>query len=95
MATQDEFEASLARLSAAKETLSTAIDARLSREAILVDTEVVLQRMTADRGRLAKELDLALARSERLEKANREVSHRLVDAMERVRNIVSPPSSET
>ena len=46
--------------------------------------------MTADRGRLARELDTALARGQRLERANREVSKRLVDAMERVRLVLAP-----
>ncbi|MER0237601.1 DUF4164 family protein [Fulvimarina sp. MAC8] len=90
MAEDGDFERSEARLQAAADALSTAIDTRLAREAVLVDTEAAIQRMTADRGRLARELDNALARSERLEKANREVSHRLVDAMERVRNVIAP-----
>ncbi|MDY8110262.1 DUF4164 family protein [Fulvimarina sp. 2208YS6-2-32] len=89
----DEFDRSEARLAAAGEALSGAIEARLARESVLVDTEAMIQRMTTDRGRLARELDGALARSERLEKANREVSHRLVDAMERVRDVISPPEA--
>ncbi|MEN3792600.1 DUF4164 family protein [Fulvimarina sp. MAC3] len=90
MAADGDFERSEARLKAAVDALSAAIDTRIARESVLVDTEAAMQRMTADRGRLARELDNALARSERLEKANREVSHRLVDAMERVREVIAP-----
>jgi hypothetical protein len=45
--------------------------------------------MTADRSRLASELDTALTRAERLETANREVSRRLVTAMEAIRDVLS------
>ncbi|EAU43000.1 hypothetical protein FP2506_09161 [Fulvimarina pelagi HTCC2506] len=93
MVADDEFERSEARLQAAVNALSTAIETRVARESVLVDTEAVMQRMTADRGRLARELDNALARAERLERVNREVSHRLVDAMERVRDVISPSES--
>ncbi|MCK5931103.1 MAG: DUF4164 family protein [Fulvimarina manganoxydans] len=90
MKRDEEFEAAEQRLHAAGEALGTAVEARLSREAVLIDAEAEIQRMTADRGRLARELDTALARGQRLERANREVSKRLVDAMERVRQVLAP-----
>lgn len=95
MAGDGDFEQSEARLQAAADGLSTAIETRIARESVLIDFEAAIQRMTADRGRLARELDNALARSERLEKANREVSHRLVDAMERVRDVIAPSKEQS
>ncbi|AAL51493.1 hypothetical cytosolic protein [Brucella melitensis bv. 1 str. 16M] len=47
-----------------------------------------MQRMNADRSRLAQELDQSEARAERLEAANREVSRRLVTAMETIRAVL-------
>ena len=44
--------------------------------------------MTADRGRLAGELDACMLKAGRLEEANREVSRRLVAAMEAIRQVM-------
>ncbi|MEX6505269.1 DUF4164 domain-containing protein [Jiella sp. M17.18] len=88
MASQDPFEAARERLRAAVEQLSEAVDGRLSRESAGQSVEVEIQRQTADRARLARELDAALAHSQRLERVNRDVSHRLVDAMEHVRRVL-------
>lgn len=49
---------------------------------------VEIQRMAADRARLAKELDEAKARSSHLNDVNGQVSRRLVDAMEKVRSVM-------
>ena len=88
MADEKDLSAAETRFKAAGEGLASAVEARLAREAVLVEVEAEIQRMTADRGRLARELDSAMARGERLEKANKAVSQRLVDAMERIRDIV-------
>ncbi|MCQ0988955.1 DUF4164 family protein [Jiella marina] len=87
MQSEDPFDAARARLRTALQRLEAAVDARLQRPEDPVDVAEEVQRQTADRGRLARELDAALARGERLEQANREVSRRLVDAMERVRAV--------
>lgn len=87
MQSEDPFDAARARLRTALQRLEAAVDARLQRQDGPVDVAEEVQRQTADRGRLARELDAALARGERLEQANREVSRRLVDAMERVRAV--------
>ena len=50
--------------------------------------EAEVQRMNADRSRLAQELDNSEARAERLEEANKEVSRRLVTAMETIRAVL-------
>ncbi len=78
----------LARLNEALTRLESAIDARLEREAALGDAEAEVQRMGADRTRLAESLDSAEARAIRLESTNREVSRRLVDAMEAIRSVL-------
>ncbi|WP_425484662.1 DUF4164 domain-containing protein [Aureimonas mangrovi] len=77
------------RLQKALERLEAAVDKRLDRESVVVSVEEEVQRMTADRGRLAGELDAALARGMRLEEANREVSRRLVTAMEQIRGVMT------
>ncbi len=78
----------IARLSAAIKTVESAVDERIEREEGLSDAEAEVQRMGADRTRLALSLDSAEARSARLEHTNREVSRRLVDAMEAIRTVL-------
>jgi hypothetical protein len=78
----------IARLGRAMETLEQGVEARLEREQDYVEVEAEIQRMNADRARLAQELDNSEARGERLEEANREVSRRLVTAMETIRAVL-------
>ena len=80
------------RLNNALNLLERAIDARVERESELADTEAEVQRMGADRTRLAESLDEAQARAQRLENSNREVSRRLVDAMESIRAVLDRES---
>lgn len=77
------------RLEKALARLEKAVDARVSRDALVVPVAEEVQRMTADRVRLAGELDAALQRGLRLEEANHEVSKRLVTAMEEIRDAVA------
>ena len=77
------------RLQAALERLERAVDRRLSRDHVVISAEEEVQRMTADRSRLAAELDTALTRASRLDAANREVSRRLVAAMETIRDVLA------
>ena len=65
------------------------MDRRLSRDHVVISAEEEVQRMTADRSRLAAELDTALTRASRLDAANREVSRRLVAAMETIRDVLA------
>jgi len=83
-----QISSSLEKLDNAVGALESAIDARLDRESGLVDVEAEVQRMGADRARLAESLDGAEAKAQRLESANREVSRRLVDAMESIRSVL-------
>ena len=78
----------LARLGRAMDALDNAVVARLEHEQDYTEAEAEVQRMNADRARLAQELDNSEARGERLEEANKEVSRRLVTAMETIRAVL-------
>ncbi|MCA0275698.1 MAG: DUF4164 domain-containing protein [Proteobacteria bacterium] len=78
----------IGRLGRAIETLESAAAARLEHEQDYGEAEAEVQRMNADRARLAQELDNSEARAERLEEANKEVSRRLVTAMETIRAVL-------
>jgi len=78
----------IARLGRAIEALENAVAARLEHERDYSEAEAEVQRMNADRSRLAQELDNSEARAERLEDANKEVSRRLVTAMETIRAVL-------
>jgi hypothetical protein len=76
------------RLDRALGVLEEAVDLRLEKEGDYAEAEEEVQRMNTDRSRLAQELDISEARAERLEAANREVSRRLVTAMETIRAVL-------
>lgn len=76
------------RLGKAMDSLEHASAARLEHEQDYSEAEAEVQRLNADRSRLAQELDLSEARAERLEEANKEVSRRLVTAMETIRAVL-------
>lgn len=76
------------QLNTALERLEKVVDARVEREAALGDAEAEVQRMGADRARLAESLDNAQDRALKLEHVNKEVSRRLVDAMESIRSVI-------
>ncbi|WP_011582753.1 MULTISPECIES: DUF4164 domain-containing protein [Chelativorans] len=78
----------LIRLGKAIDSLEAASDARLERERDFSEAEAEVQRMGADRARLAQEIDKSEARAERLSEVNREVSRRLVAAMETIRAVL-------
>ncbi|MBP0438184.1 DUF4164 domain-containing protein [Tianweitania sediminis] len=76
------------RLGRALGALEAVVAARVERESDYHEAEAEVQRMNADRARLAGELDNSEARAERLEEANKEVSRRLVTAMETIRAVL-------
>jgi len=76
------------RLGKAMDALEHAAAERLDRELDYSEAEAEVQRLNADRARLAQELDNSEARGERLEEANKEVSRRLVTAMETIRAVL-------
>jgi hypothetical protein len=89
MAGTPTIEYALQRLESAVGLLEGAIDSRFESEQHAQGVEAELQRLGTDRSRLAQSLDAAEARSARLEDANREVSRRLVGAMESIRDILA------
>ncbi|WP_037077054.1 DUF4164 domain-containing protein [Neorhizobium vignae] len=68
--------------------LESAVDARIERQRETQDVEGEVRRVHADRARLAQELDQSQFRANRLEEVNREVSRRLVTAMETIRAVL-------
>lgn len=78
----------ISRLGRAIDTLEISVAAKLEHEQDYGEAEAEVQRMNADRSRLAQELDNSEARAERLEEANKEVSRRLVTAMETIRAVL-------
>ncbi len=78
----------ISRLAKAVETLEKTADQHLERDQAYLDSEEEVQRMGADRARLALELDQSEAKAERLQDANAEVSRRLVSAMETIRAVL-------
>ena len=78
----------IGRLGKVIDTLERAVAARLEHEKDYGEAEAEVQRMNADRARLAQEIDNSEARAERLEEANKEVSRRLVTAMETIRAVL-------
>lgn len=89
MSEESRVSVALKRLADATDSLEKAVDIRLNREAYLLDAEAEVQRMAADRSRLAETLDETQNRANKLEHVNKEVSRRLVDAMETIRDVLS------
>lgn len=83
------IKAAFQQLEQALSVLEDAIGRREDEERRRVDLEAELHRVGADRSRLAQSLDDSAARASTLEDANREVSRRLVAAMESVRGILA------
>ena len=88
MSDTNPLPTAVSRLAKSLESLDKLVDQRIERETVLVDAEAEVQRMGADRLRLAESLDKAEERNQRLDSVNREVSRRLVDAMESIRAVL-------
>lgn len=76
------------RLDQAVGQLETAVQRRLDADRSLNALQDDLQRLGEDRSQLAASLDESEARASRLEEANRDVSRRLVTAMETIRSVL-------
>lgn len=74
------------------DALQTAVESKLDGEKQAKNSAREVQRMGADRTRLAQALDEAEARCQGLEAINREVSNRLVNAMETIRSVLDKPN---
>ena len=88
MAGTASLDAALRRLDDALGRLELAVERRLAGERTISGLEDELYRLGEDRSRLAGDLDDAMARAGRLEDVNREVSRRLVSAMESIRSVL-------
>lgn len=88
MATENKVEAALSALRQAIAGLENAIDMRIEVQRENSEVEGEVKRVHADRARLAHELDQSQFRANRLEEVNREVSRRLVTAMETIRAVL-------
>lgn len=78
----------LRRLTAALDLLEAAVESRIDAGRKIDELESELQKLGLDRSRLAQAVDSAEARSVRLEDANKDVSRRLVTAMETIRAVI-------
>lgn len=78
----------LSELSSAISNLENAIDMRIERQREQGEVDSEVRRVHTDRSRLAQELDQSEFRANRLEEVNREVSRRLVTAMETIRAVL-------
>lgn len=83
-------ETALSRLERALDQLEAAAARRLTALERLYRLEGENQTLSADRARLADNLDKAEARASRLESANRDVSRRLVAAVEAIQSVLQP-----
>jgi septal ring factor EnvC (AmiA/AmiB activator) len=88
MSDMSPVDAALKRLGLAVSTLEAAVERRFQRDRSLASLEEELARAGEDRSRLAQDLDQEKTRSQRLEDTNREVSRRLVSAMESIRSVL-------
>ncbi|WP_049792547.1 DUF4164 domain-containing protein [Polymorphum gilvum] len=82
------LESALARLSTALGHLEASVERRLDSDRSLNALHEDLQRLGEDRSQLAATLDRVEARAKGLEEANRDVSRRLVSAMESIRTVL-------
>lgn len=89
VANTDRLDAALAALETAFSTLENAIDARAENLQNREELENEVRIVHEDRAGLARELDQAQFRANRLEEVNREVSGRLVAAMETIRSVLA------
>jgi septal ring factor EnvC (AmiA/AmiB activator) len=87
-ATGKTMNAALAEMRSAIAGLENAIDMRIERQRESGEVESEVRRVHADRSKLAQELDQSEFRANRLEEVNREVSRRLVTAMETIRAVL-------
>ena len=88
----DEVESVLVKLGDSIDVLEGIVDGKVDKKSANQDFAAEVQRMGADRVRLANSLDDAEARCQRLESVNREVSSRLVNAMETIRCVLDKES---
>src|SRR6187399_1616482 len=95
MTDSSSFESEIAtrRLMAALDALESAVERRRDADRDENELAARIQALGADRSRLADELDGALVKSRRLERANREIAERLDAAIGTIRSVLDPGDS--
>lgn len=88
MVDRPTVEQAFDQLTTALERLEAAVNRRVDADRRRANLEDEVQRLTEDRSELAGSLDRSEARAGRLEETNREVSRRLVTAMETIRTVL-------
>lgn len=88
--TEEGLEGAAARLDKALGRLEASVRTLNGRMRARARIELDTQRLVNDRARLAGELDKVNARARRLDESAGEVSRRLVEAMETVRQVLAP-----
>jgi NAD-dependent DNA ligase len=81
------------RLQSALQALEAVLERRLEQDHRQAELADQIHAIGVDRSRLACELDGAVARSRRLETANREVAERLEVAIDAIRTLLGPQDS--
>ena len=82
------IESATRRLTQALDLLDAAVDRRLEIERSRGILAEQVHALDADRAKLAADLDIQLARSRRLETANRDVARRLDVAMDNIKLVL-------
>ena len=77
MALPDRLHNAVKTLTSALDLLDAAVERRMQADAARGDLEQELSVMAEDRARLADDLDQALTKADRIERANRAVAERL------------------
>ena len=85
---EDGLKGAIHQLAQALDGLESAVDRHIDNRDQISSLDDEMSDVILDRSRLAQSLDRAEARSGRLEEANKEVSRRLVNAMETIRSII-------
>ncbi|MEP2944448.1 MAG: DUF4164 domain-containing protein [Hyphomicrobiales bacterium] len=85
---KDVLKDALRSLVLAIDGLDDAVDRQVEDKQRLNSLDHEMSDIMLDRSRLAQSLDTAVARAARLEDANKEVSKRLVGAMETIRSVL-------
>ncbi|MDF1607934.1 DUF4164 domain-containing protein [Hoeflea sp. YIM 152468] len=88
MPAETTAKSALEALNKALDQLDNEVDRRVEASRNSTEAAAELDRMIEDRSRIALELDQSQDRANRLEEANREVSRRLVTAMETIRAVL-------
>ena len=89
---EGDLAAAFARIDTALAGLDATVDGHLANHLDNAAAAAEVQRLNADRARLARALDEAEARAARLDEVNRDVSRRLVAAMETIRDVLEGAS---